>query len=412
MQISLYKLYIKDVFPTDIHAHVIKRAQDLSFPFEVPLHALSLTPTCKLLRGLRAHDAIRVLRTWVNAWCTSTRFHEEMRLPCLFGCFAEEDRQSHYSMCPHLFAIQRHLYPPTHSDPLIRIGLVDTSVDNLKLVACTYSAYHSLKFTLASKTNQDDLVPSPHPPYHHKMQECFYAAFAEAFHAEATELGLTVQRFDTVTFHELAYNTQDYPCPLLATPFAPGAPTSRTSGSIFVPASCPHAHNPLLRAAPTRNTFDCSVPAPGISSSRAGSGTFVRAAQVNAHTFGPSDDVVTGPRAHHNIRWECSRAKNGARRPAPSAPGASTSQASGSFFVPAASPKAHNTILHTNRAAPMRNTSDRTAASAPGVSPSRAGPSTFIRAAQANAHNPFLQSANSSASGRDCRAVGSVPYPR
>ena len=164
VQISLYKLYIKDVFPTDIHAHVIKRAQDLFFPFEVPLHALSLTPACKLLRGLRAHDAIRVLRTWVNAWCTSTRFHEEMRLPCLFGCFAEEDRQSHYSMCPHLFAIQRHLYPPTHSDPLIRIGLVDTSVDNLKLVACTYSAYHSLKFTLASKTNQDDLVPSPHPP--------------------------------------------------------------------------------------------------------------------------------------------------------------------------------------------------------------------------------------------------------
>ncbi len=149
------------------------------------------------------------------------------------------------------------------------------------------------------------------------MQGKFYEAFAEAFHAEAAEVGLVVHRFDSVTFYNLAFDS------------------TQTSTS-------------------------------------------------PEHAFAPT----TSP----------------GRRSAPSAPGAPTSRASGSFFVPAASPNAHNTFLHPNRAAPKRNTSDRRAASAPGVSPSRAGPSTFIRAAQANAHNPFLQSTNSSAHATFVRA--------
>ena len=42
--------------------------------------------TMPLLRQLRVHEAFQVIRTWGNSWSTSDRYHERVRLPCLFGC--------------------------------------------------------------------------------------------------------------------------------------------------------------------------------------------------------------------------------------------------------------------------------------------------------------------------------------
>ncbi len=78
-------------------------------------------------------------------------------LPCLFGCGNASDRQSHYVNCPFLFAIQTFAtsqlrdFPPPSPNPLQRIGLFNPSIDCLKLVACTFSAYHSLKFNFATQ---------------------------------------------------------------------------------------------------------------------------------------------------------------------------------------------------------------------------------------------------------------------
>ena len=89
------------------------------------------------LKKLRMHDAFQVLRTWLNAWTTSTRYHEAVTLPCLFGCVEEVDDQAHYCRCPRMQAIIDHhvkfFRPPTALD---RLGLISPSKDVLLAVAC------------------------------------------------------------------------------------------------------------------------------------------------------------------------------------------------------------------------------------------------------------------------------------
>ena len=161
---------------------------------------LALEDAFKLLWGLRAHDAIRVFKTWVNAWCTSSRFHERVILPCLFGCPGCEDRQAHYSMCPNLFAIQTFLTPRiTDFDPLKRLGLKEPQLDKLKLVACTFSAYHALKFKVAPMFSLDGHL-SNLVEMHPSTQISFLESFAEAFRVEAVELALPTRRFDSHSF--------------------------------------------------------------------------------------------------------------------------------------------------------------------------------------------------------------------
>ena len=73
---------------------------------------LRISDAFRIMRQLRAHDAIRVLKTWINAWCTSARCHEETTYPCFFGCEAK-DCMEHYFNCPFLFALQRYLVGST-----------------------------------------------------------------------------------------------------------------------------------------------------------------------------------------------------------------------------------------------------------------------------------------------------------
>ena len=65
------------------------------------------------LSTMRQHDAMRVVRTWCNAWATSTRYDHDHILPSLFGCTSSggacdhaghrtEDRMIHYAQCPML----------------------------------------------------------------------------------------------------------------------------------------------------------------------------------------------------------------------------------------------------------------------------------------------------------------------
>ncbi len=49
----------------------------------------------KLLKKFRAHDAMRVIKSWVNSWATSDRYHEPVILPCLFGCVGAVDILDH-----------------------------------------------------------------------------------------------------------------------------------------------------------------------------------------------------------------------------------------------------------------------------------------------------------------------------
>ena len=101
---------------------------------------------CNILRSLRKHDAMQVIKTWVNSWATSYRYHEEPRLPCLLGCVDGCDAQHHYVYCTHIRQIQDSLlYSPPSPSALTRIGIIDPTRDSLLTVMATFAAYHAVK---------------------------------------------------------------------------------------------------------------------------------------------------------------------------------------------------------------------------------------------------------------------------
>ena len=135
-----------------------------------------------------------VLKTWGNSWATSYRFHEPVLLPCLFGCYHGIDKLAHYVVCPWLFRFVSLLRPCTSSNPLERIGMLNTTLDSAKVVACTFSGYHAIKCTphllkIASttRTNNCALVSTA-------------VSFAEAFLASSHAMSL--QTVSLRTFRE------------------------------------------------------------------------------------------------------------------------------------------------------------------------------------------------------------------
>ncbi len=198
------------------------------------------------------------------------------------------------------------------------------------------------------------------------MQGKFWERFAEAFIAEAHEVGLVVQRYDSVTLLNLAWNSP--PSPSIAAGHIPHRTVSHTN-----------------RAAPTRNTnVSPTCSAPGVSASRASGRSFIRAAQENAHNplLPRSDSAVSGEFAGPVDNPPCTDARGQGGR----------SRCTGPSF-PAAGHVSFSTS-GTPHAAPKRNASDRSSIFAPGGSTSRAA-RTFIRASQANAHNPFISRTDS-----------------
>ncbi len=285
-----------------------------------------------------------------------TRVKEAVILPCLFGCSGAIDRQAHYIMCPFLLALQRFLWGPISevaADPLKRLALKDTCCNTVKLVACTFSAYHHVKFTYSARFHSGgDLDPSNVIP--DEALTLFYRSFAEVFKTEASELGLQTRSFDLATFYSYLNGQSAIEDSSSVANYETDIATQTCTGTAGAGPRDPG------------NIFENFHGVPG----------------------GVPGGVHTSTR-NSNLFKNASTSNPG-RSAAPSAPSVPTGRASGRFFVPASSADAHNPFLHTSRAAPTRNAFDRTAASAPGGSSSRAGTSTFVRAAQVNAHNPIL----------------------
>ena len=71
--------------------------------------------------------------------------HEDVIHDCLLGCANQKDSLSHYIFCPHVYAMLRFLFIEVSEDPLVRLGLKHTCALSLKVLSCTFSAYHALK---------------------------------------------------------------------------------------------------------------------------------------------------------------------------------------------------------------------------------------------------------------------------
>ena len=127
-----------------------------------------------VLSQIRKHDAMRVLKTWVNSWATTHRCQEAMRFPCLFGCSDAKDSLTHYVMCPILFALNRQLCPTTPACPLRRLGLKLPTVDSALLVACMSAGYHAVKRASYTLSITNDILSFEERVKSHKMYAVFF----------------------------------------------------------------------------------------------------------------------------------------------------------------------------------------------------------------------------------------------
>ena len=72
--------------------------------------------------------------------------HENIRLPCIFGCSDEQDELLHYMFCPYLWQFVADIFKVDISAHIThRLLLVDPNPIALKCLACAHSIYHSCK---------------------------------------------------------------------------------------------------------------------------------------------------------------------------------------------------------------------------------------------------------------------------
>ena len=184
----------------------MRRLTSLYQPFTFDFNnSISLAASLMQLKRNRVADVMKVLKSWCNGWATSYRYHEDIKLPCLFGCVNCADSMHHYMQCPHLFALCKYLCPSTSEDPLIRWGLRNCSSETYKQIACMYSGYHAVRRHF--KNSGVSFI-------HNMMNidgaslRTSWTVFVEAFCAEARELNVHTVKFSVATFlHFLSTGT-------------------------------------------------------------------------------------------------------------------------------------------------------------------------------------------------------------
>ncbi len=133
----MYKCISVDLCSGNFADIVFTRINSMVAPYTASAEDLQVRACMTALKRLRQHDAMRVVKTWVNSWATTDRYHEAIRLPCIFGCPCK-DKLAHYIGCPILFYLTSQVLPQVPALPLERIGLGSPSIHNCKIAACVF----------------------------------------------------------------------------------------------------------------------------------------------------------------------------------------------------------------------------------------------------------------------------------
>ena len=187
--------------------HLIKeRLTKIFDPYKLDFeNTIDLDESIKVMGSLHATAMARVLKTWTNGWITSHRMHEEYVHPCLLGCQGKKDDLSHYVHCPYIFCIMKFLVPEVSSDPILRLGLVNSTVPKLKNVCCMFSAFHGLRASVhAGKIKLQPLTSTCMNDG--TVLRRSWSTFAQAFCVEALELAVHTRSFSLPKFINLLVN--------------------------------------------------------------------------------------------------------------------------------------------------------------------------------------------------------------
>ena len=116
--------------------------------FDVIVDDKRISTLAQVTSNLGPRVAAAAIKSWANAWTTSSRMHDPIPLPCIFGCEGGEDSLNHYLCCDPLWtAVISCSFRRTEllwSDPVSRLGL-DGSQESLKMLTVAFSCYHALR---------------------------------------------------------------------------------------------------------------------------------------------------------------------------------------------------------------------------------------------------------------------------
>ena len=174
---------MEQAFPSSQEVTVLRRLVKMHIVDPTQNNIPEFQSACAIMKKLRKHDAMCVIKTWANSWSTSYRYHEKPLLPCLLGCQLGKDDLSHYVDCIQIqLALDDLLItPPTH--PLERIGLQSITRESILAASAVFSGYHAIKrspFTTGLSGH----------PLNAEQAIASQRIFAEAFQSSADDAGL------------------------------------------------------------------------------------------------------------------------------------------------------------------------------------------------------------------------------
>ena len=144
-------MLIEHRFCNNLEDTLERRLTSLFQPFTLDfLNAVCLPRSLRTLKTCGVSVSCKVLKSWINGWATSSRYHEIKLLPCLFGCISCSDSMQHYMLCPHLFALWVFLAGGASEDPLVRWGLLGPNKLTMHYISCIFSGYHAIRHDLRS----------------------------------------------------------------------------------------------------------------------------------------------------------------------------------------------------------------------------------------------------------------------
>ena len=200
LQKLMYTKLISHKFGNNLCDTFERRLNNLFLPFTLDFRSsIRLDHCIAVLRKNRAADVMKVLKGWCNGWATSSRFHEDILLPCLFGCRGCNDDLHHYMQCPILYALWSFLAGGASADPLERWGLIRPNPGTFNYIACVYAGYHAVRRGFRAQAeffeyNQEVLTGL--------QTRKAWSVFAEAFMVEARETSTQCRRFSLPSFLE------------------------------------------------------------------------------------------------------------------------------------------------------------------------------------------------------------------
>jgi len=153
IQSKVYKAIVKA--SGSLWQDLINRRLQVLSPTEVPNEfTSSQSHFCKAAKQVGPGIMMTVIKTILNSWVTSHKFHEAMLIDCIFGCEGCKDTLTHYLSCDPFWTL---LVCTCKLDgqwlgmtPAKRLGIRSPNKTALTLITVASRCYHAIRMSHAN----------------------------------------------------------------------------------------------------------------------------------------------------------------------------------------------------------------------------------------------------------------------